>query len=66
MYTYELVVKQGTVEAARFLLNVGESKKGTYTTLTATPCKVLPFPGKLYVTESEINPKPAKTAKASK
>ncbi len=56
MLTYELVVKNGNTEEARFAREIGESKKGTYKTLSATTGnKAIPF-GKLYVAENEIKP----------
>lgn len=58
MFNYELIIKNKNGEVKRYLLERGESKKGTYATLSGVVGnEVLPF-GKLYVDESKI-----KTAK---
>ena len=65
MLNYELVIKDDKGNSvAKFELDKGESKKGTYTTLSGKPAnKVLPF-GKLYVDEDKIaNGKKAKATK---
>jgi len=64
MFNYNLVVLKGNTEVRRYELEQGESKKGTFKTLSAkTGLAAIPF-GKLYVSESELMA-PPKTNKKS-
>jgi hypothetical protein len=60
MFNYKLVVEDGKGnKVTEFKLAVGESKKGTFATLSGEPAnKALPF-GKLYADESLIKAKKA-------
>ena len=61
MFNYELIVKDDKGnKVTEYQLDKGESRKGTFATLSGKPAnKAIPF-GKLYVNEEEI----AKTHKA--
>jgi hypothetical protein len=66
MFNYELVIKDGKGNIVKaYQLEQGESRKGTFRTLsTVQGNKVIPF-GKLYVDESQITSKPNGKAKKS-
>ena len=62
MFNYELSISNGDKVVTKFALERGESRKGTFATISAKAgCAAIPF-GKLYVDETKLtdtNDKPA-------